>query len=965
VTGTGGINADYAVFSLTYPGNVFNMSGGTLIVRNRPTDLGTGNLRGSIFINSDPPNVSVTGGTVIADINSAVAYKITSRAPFWNLVLRNSLDVTLRDIELLGTTSGTGGGAGEPTLTAQNLVVKGGLTIESNSRLDHNGRNLNIAGNLTINQNADLIFDQVLANGRRNTTTFDGTDNATLSFLNRDNLNGEQRFWNLVINKPADKIVSLASGKTDLTGNNNNLLRIDGTSFKLLAGTLDQGFHSVRMFCDTVLNYQTVGVFSGAITGDGTIANDRNDMIKLRDDNTPTTFLTTSNAVFGVVRLNSGDDPIALRSNLRIQFLQYLYGKVNLGIYNLTIDRMVGALTGAALPPDNNNADSLGLQNRRFSVEDMLVTSGGNSDGGLSLYIPAGTPNGTRFVFPLGIGTSANDGANTVGTDKYTPAYVTVSNVTDDGYITINPVNTALDLLNAFPNNMMQYYWNVKHSGFTAAPNVRLQFTYNDADDNNGTVTNYVPGRVTGFSTRTADAGGTAAVRESLRQIDFTTGVLTTGLYTAGEPAAFTGSIQVFFNREAATNWNDLNKWSTIGFNGAVAAEFPGPGDVVRLRNSDGSGSQNSWVTLNINTSVAAIVFDNTGGGWRNRVSINSGQTVSLGIVEGEGEIFISANGGVIANVTDSDFGDFAAQVNSFFIYNAQDDNTYSMLANISTYPNLRIEGSNGGGNNGLRVLRNTIPVTVNQDVWVDWGGTLRAEQSMIILRDLRPGAGGGGGGRFQFGQNASHVVTVGRNITSTNSANNIIQVVNSTPSSRVHRLKIGGSITLTTGQLDLFNGTGTANNAILELNTTTIGTFTSPSLNIPDLYRITVNKGTSIVSTFTLSDPVILNGPFDGVTTTSKPLELLNGLLVLSDAALDFTLTSGGSNFSIPGSSGIEVNAGAIRTTTTSTNASVLLDGLLRVSGGIVSINGGGATDTNFIEYSNSGNSAIEVTNR
>jgi hypothetical protein len=959
--GPGGTGLDYYVFSLTYTGNVFQMSGGTLTVKGSRT--GTGGTRGAIFINSDPANVSVTGGTIIAEISNGNPYVITSRIPFWNLILRNTFDTTLRDIDLLGGTSGpSGGGASEITLAAQNLVVKGGLTIEAFARLDHNGRNINIAGNLTINANADLIFDQVLANGRRNTTTFDGTDNSTLSFLNRIDGNGEQRFWNFVINKPSDKIVSLASGKTDLTGSNNNLLRIDGTSFKLFSGTLDQGFHSVRMFCDTVLNYQTVGVFSGATTGSGTVANDRNDMIKFRDDNSPTTLITTSNAVFGVVRLNSGDDPLRLSSNLRIQFLQYLYGKINLGTYRLTIDRMVGALTGAALPPNDDQADSLGLQLRRFSVEDMFATAGNNSDGGLSIYVPAGTANGTRFVFPIGIGTSANDGANTPGTDKYTPAYVTVSNVTDDGYITINPVNTALDLLNGYPNNMMQYYWNVKHSGFTTVPNVRLQFTYNDADDNNGTVTNYVPGRVVGFSTREADAGGTAAVRESLRLINFTTGTLTTGLYTAAEPAAFTGSIQVFYNREFGTNtnWTDLNIWSTVGFNGAVATEYPGPGDVVRLRNSDASASQNSWVTMNLNTSVAAILFDNTGGGWNGRVTVNAAQTVSLGIVEGTGEIFIRANGGVMANITDTDFGNFAAQTGSFFIYNAQDNNTYTMLTNISTYPNLRIEGSDGTNNNGLRVMRNTIPITVNQDAQMDWGGTLRAEANITIARDLRPGAGGGGGGRFQFGENGSHTVTVGRNLSSLNSANNIVQVLNTTPSSRVHRLVVGASVTLTTGQLDLFNGTGTANNAILEFNSTTAGTFTSPSGNIPDLYRIRMNKGTSTASTFTISDPVMINGPFNGLTAASKPIELLNGLLIMSDPLLSFTLSDGGSSFSVPGSAGLEVASGTA--TVTGSDIGVLLDGLLRVSGGTVNIDDAVGNGNNFIEYSASGNAIIEV---
>jgi hypothetical protein len=975
VTGAGGISADYAVFSLTYSGNVFNMSGGTLTIRNRPTNNGTGGLRGTIFINSDPANISVTGGSIIAEINSTVPYIITSRAPFWNLTMRNTLDATLRDIELLGSTSGTGGGGGTITLPAQNLVVKGGLTIDSFARLDHNGRNINIAGNLTINANGDIIYDPVLANGRRNIITFDGNDNAILTFLNRTGGTAdEQDFWSMVINKPADKVVTLASGKTNLNGTNNNLINVQGDAFKLFSGTLDQGFHSVRLFCDTILNYQTVGVYSGATTASGTISNDANDMIRFRNNPTPTVLLTTPNAVFGAVRFNRAGAPMKLNSNLRIQLLEYLFGKWDIGTFQLTIDRIVGNNNNFAEPPpgDNTNADSLGLtpppppNYGRYSVEDMIVTTGSNSDGGLRLYIPAGTPNGTRFVFPIGIGTTANDGTNNPGTDKYTPAYVTVSNVTDDGYITINPVNTALDLLNGFPNNMLQYYWNVKHSGFASVPTVRLQFTYNDADDNNGTVTNYVPGRVLNFSTREADAGGTAAVRESLRQIDFTNGLLTTGLYTAAEPAAFTGSIQVFYNREFGTNtnWTDLNIWSTVGFNGAVASEIPGPGDVVRLRNSDGSASQNSWVTMNLNTSVAAIVFDNTGGGWRNRVTVNSGQTVSLGIVEGEGEIFIRANGGNIANVTDSDFGNFAAQTNSFFIYNAQDNNTYSMLANISTYPNLRIEGSDGTNNNGLRVIRNTIPITVNQDVWIDWGGTLRAENDITIIRNLLPGQGGGGGGRFQFGQNDSHTITVGNNLAlAAGSANNRVEVLNTGPATRIHRLKVGGNITINNGLIDLFNGTGTANNAILELNTTTTGTFTSPIATIPDLYRISMNKGSSISSTFTISDPVVLNGPFDGLTPSSKPLELLNGLLVLNDAALDFVLTSGGSNFSIPASAGLEVRLGTARTSTTSTNASILLDGLLRVSGGSVDVNGSGATDTNFIEYSNSGNSAIEVT--
>jgi Secretion system C-terminal sorting domain len=960
--GPGGTGLDFYVFSLTYTGNVFQMSGGTLLVRgSRP---GTATTRGGIFINSDPANVSVTGGTVIAEISNTNPYRLTSRAPFWNLILRNTTGASLQ-VDIEGGTSGpNGGGASEITLPAQNLVVRGGLTIENNVVLDHNAKNINIAGNLIIQATGDLLFD----NTKQNTTTFDGTDNATLTFLNRTlaTTTDEQRFWNFVINKPADKIVSLASGKTgtSLNGSNNNLLRIEGNAFKLFSGTLDQGFHSIRMYCDTILNYQTVGLYN-ATSNSGAVANDRNDLVKLRDDNSATKLLTINTSVFGPVRLNSGDDPIELVSNVKIRLLEYNFGKVNLKSFNLAIDDFRENLNAQADSLSEPPGGGITTDVRRFSVEDMLTTNGSNSDGGLSIYVPAGTANGTRFVFPLGIGSTANDVANTAGTDKYTPAFVTISGLTgDDGYITINPVNTALDLLNGFPNNMLQYYWNVEHSGFTSVPNVRLQFTYNGADDNNGTVTNYVPGRVINFSTRQADAGGVAAVRETINEIAFTTGALTTGLYTAAEPAAFTGTIQVFFNREnGETGWNDNNKWSLIGFNGTATTDEPGPGDVVRLRNNDGSGSNNSWVNLDVNTTVAAVIFDNTGGGWRPRISVNSGQVVSLGVVEGEGEIFVRANAGSIANLTDTDIGDFANQANSFFIYNAQDNNTYSMNTSITTYPNLRIEGSNGGGNNGLRVIRNTIPIIVKQDMWVDWGGTFLVEANLQILRDLLPGAGGGGGGTFEFGNNGNHTVTITRDISITNNANNRILVRNDN-TSRLHVLSVGRSIIQAQGQFTLFNGTGTQNNAILDLIQTTNGTYTRTAGTVPSLFRIVMDKGTDITSTFSFEDTFTL-GAVTNVTT--KPIELNTGLLILNDVGITTTLSSGGGNFNIRSGSGLEVRAGTANLTGSDTG--ILLDGLLRVSGingtdATVNIDDAGGNGNNFIEYSASGSAILEITN-
>ena len=72
----GGLATDYYRFTLTYPGNVFNMSGGTLHIQQ------TGG-KGGIFINSDEVNQSVTGGTVICEISERNDFIITSKAPFW------------------------------------------------------------------------------------------------------------------------------------------------------------------------------------------------------------------------------------------------------------------------------------------------------------------------------------------------------------------------------------------------------------------------------------------------------------------------------------------------------------------------------------------------------------------------------------------------------------------------------------------------------------------------------------------------------------------------------------------------------------------------------------------------------------------------------------------------------------------------------------------------------------------
>lgn len=1022
--GPGGTGLDYYVFSLTYTGNVFQMSGGTLIVKG--ARAGTNATRGGIFINSDPANVSVTGGTVIAEISNGNPYVLTSRAPFWNLILRNTFDATVREIDILGGTSGpNGGGLDEITLTAQNLVVKGGLTIENNVLFDHNGKNLNIAGNLTIQQTGDLLFSTNVA--KRNTTTLDGSDNAVLTFLNHFSTGAgdEQRFWNLAINKPTDKVVTLESGKADRTGNNNNLVRIDGTSFKLLSGTVNQGSHSIRMFCDSLVNYGTLGLYTAGVGNDNN-PNGTNDLIKLRDDNNPTKFLTTSSAVFGPVRLNSGDDAIELVSDVYIRYLQYQFGKINLGTHNLKIDALDEALT--------NNADSLTGVNgvRKFSVEDMLVTSGNTSDGGLSLYVPVGTANGTMFTFPLGLGTSANDVANTPGTDKYTPAYLYLSNVTDDGYVTINPVNSVLQTTNlGGGTSILSYHWRVRHSGFSAVPTVSYEFTYNNVDVG-GTEANYVPGKVLDFGLFTRSfENSTAKVIDAQNTIKFNgsgTGFpLENANYTAGATTRFTGSVEVYYTKRYTTvdysiGWNSTTYWTLatndIDGNGTVDADevhdsrqpnavsYPQVGDIavigwVPWGDPAGNNGRPHGIAVNGTETVAELRFtqmlDNGGNPvdrdfvtnfhFRPNVVLNNagtqGQFASGAKVSGEGSFWVRSVGGNLSDpaFTGVDLGDFNQQDSSYFVYE-------STLAN-ATYvnvpaelPNVIFTTDNWGAEDKTSTVSKDITVNGNLELLGDVNfvlstganGNITVMNNFVLFRSNANGNDSGGGGELRFGNTGTpRTITIFGDLKVGNGSfagqpGFVVRVnaPNGTPTT--HTINLYGNYSQnTTGNNTAVapNGNGlklgnnSANDRIhLNLLGTNSKTFTSSNGDVPELYSLTVNKGSSIATTTTFTTNFTLNGPTNLAT---KSLVLQNGLVVLSNASIALNLSTGGGDFSIPASAGLQVTNGTVNLTGSDTG--LLLDGLLRVSGGTVNIDDAVGNGNNFIEYSASGSAVLEIT--
>lgn len=185
----GGIPDHRYTLGLTYPENFFRMTGGSLII--------TGpSASGPVFINCDPENTEISGGTVRLHISgSSGSHKITSRAPFADLILTNSAE------DAGAGSFRVAGGVSRPddadiALPAHDLTVVGDLRIigKHHTKLemgtDSTPSDLYLSGNLTVDSGCAYIHHQ-------NTTHFTGSTNSSLNLGNKTDFS----FHNVVINK--------------------------------------------------------------------------------------------------------------------------------------------------------------------------------------------------------------------------------------------------------------------------------------------------------------------------------------------------------------------------------------------------------------------------------------------------------------------------------------------------------------------------------------------------------------------------------------------------------------------------------------------------------------------------------------------------------------------------------------------------------------------------------------------
>ncbi|NJO90288.1 MAG: hypothetical protein HC831_16090, partial [Chloroflexia bacterium] len=549
--------ADYYIFSLTYPGNVFTMSGGTLTVRGvrnmiDRTGGASGDWHGgAIFINSDPENINVTGGTVIMDISTnttttpATNYKITSRAPFYNVIMRKTNAGSDDVFTLEGGTSGDNAAGEYYTLPGQPLKVLNDFKIEGEEtsvgypNIDFyavtsptNVNDVYIGGSFIIEAGAQYW---TAADGDRsrnyngvanqptivNTTYFNQTiGTSAIDTLYWGNV-GDQfdydsnstpdadenmaEFGHFVLDRTSGnelRLVSPGPG-SGLRGNSSLTVDVNGDA-SVLSGTFDQGRLTLRIW-GAITNYDRFGTWyeNGSYpVNNGTPSTAQ---IRFRED-PPVVINTKDNAIFGNIRFNvNTSTSVELNSDVYIERMEFLRGAIYLKNHHLKIDYMWNVADN--IFEDVTTSSILRLSNTGLVGDNIIYTDGKASDGGLSVKIIqnslAETTGNRRnnlspITFPVGF--------KTAGYHYFRPVQVNVSGFqSDSGYVRIRPVSGELKTTDLSGGELLQHYWRVSYSDFTDLPtNIALRFYYRNqsgvagVDLPTGSINeaNYVPGYV-------------------------------------------------------------------------------------------------------------------------------------------------------------------------------------------------------------------------------------------------------------------------------------------------------------------------------------------------------------------------------------------------------------------------------------------------------------------------------------
>ncbi len=796
-----------------------------------------------------------------------------------------------------------------------NLRLNGDLHLSGFTQLLSNtsSYNLSLGDNFIIDPNASYVPGQ-------NTTRFLGNTNSTLTANGTIN----SGFYNLEMDKGSDNSLTISGSIYNYVVRNN---------LTLSSGTLNDNGKTViaqRHIYNSAIHTGTGKILMAGGTvsrnlggnGSGEFGN-----LELNQDDGIITTLLCSQKVNGIFTHN--------------------LGILHLGEFGFTLEQ-------GFLPAEPSH----------YSATRMIRTNGLLSDKGLKVRVGA---NGTH-LFPVG--------TNREDKPRYTPATVVISNLSDEGYIRVNPVGQQLPTLNQQTNKpALQFYWRILGEEFDTAPNTQWTLVYDEQDvpteDSGGNpIINaddqFIPGKVVGAS-RLADPGG--LVDYVNNQILFSPENLTTGNYTAAHPDRFLGVVPVFYSRISGTqNWSAVNTWSESSHTGDPATRIPGSGDIVYIGNggvNQAQGGNYHWVLANQNVEVAELHFTHPPAGvWQPRLIIEENRRTTMGSIHGEGTIMIRVSSVLKPEIV-ADWGEFLNNNRNWVIFDLRNDATTILSVLSSEFPNLRLEA--GGNTSGLRIAVFPVDIKVRGDMRIDRGATLLLSDGETgdIYVNGNTQVGGNQFGRLQFTGGTRARVFSTNNLTITNTDdffNNNVSVLATPANALVHRLEIRGNITQQQGSITLFSNNSGGNNVELVFTKEQNSSFTVLAGNLPNLYRITINKGASQLPTVSVNTNMVLNAPSD---IAIKPINLVNGTIILNHPSLNVNLSTGGGSYLIPASAAFVVSQGRGNIT----NQGINLRGKLRLENEGALIMGGQNSNRIILQYEGllpeleiAGNARLEI---
>lgn len=701
-------------------------------------------------------------------------------------------------------------------------------------------------------------------------------------------------------------IINKSGGTITFFRNSPSALSILGT-FDLIAGSLDDGGNTLNVYG----NITNSGIHSG--TGSIVLL-----------DNDPQTIGGNGSGVFQNLNLNNTDAlaaPVTLTAGITVNgTLSLTSNKIfSIGSYSLTL---------------GESATIAGT----FSASRFVQTSGDIGDKGITKYFSTNS-----FVFPLGVGT------------KYTPSSISFSTTpTTYGAVTVFPVDAEqMQTSPSGKNRSLTYFWRALSSGFTlGSATVTQKFYYDQTDVTTGggiTENEYSPARYNP-ATFIWNKGTAADVDETNNIINWPNNVTyIDGDYTAGDdnPAAQDpfGAVTVFYSSGAGTGaWNNRPSWVTDtvtmvnGPNSFPDENTPAVirnGHTIRIdANNRRSGNLQiqasgvldclSYTGLNF-----GVVTNPVNGSGRIRISTNvfpAGDfTEFRGINGGTVEYYTPAGSSfTIPTTSSAPTNDPLTYYHHLMLTPATGRTITMPNINMMIYGNMTVQGA------GSTYLNTTATRTLNitGDLLVV-SGTLqfRTGQSQNIITQGSLSISSGAIYNLQNSGTTANSLTLYGDL-----INNGTLTFRYTPATSYCDITFAGSTNTS------FTGTG---------NTT--------------LRNLTLNKGTSQNTTLTVD---VSGATFS--TPVNNWLTLTNGTFRFMRTG-DLNITTTGT-FTIPTTAGLLINhssAFVYLGNSNNDNNDVYLDGKLTLLNGTIYVGPSAAPlNNNDIEYSSSGNSALEIQN-